>query len=251
MTEVLNIIEDSRLSNIVIIFLEAENEGNIGAIARAMKNFSLNRLILVNPKAEIGDTARMMAMHGEDVLNKTKKVSSLEEAIRDADFIIGTTAISGGDYNILRVNIPPEDMGDIAGLRGKICIIFGRESRGLSNEELDRCDSIITIPSSSKYPTLNVAQAATIVFYELFKAFQSHRQIKYRKADRIEKEKLIDYFKELLERTNYPVRKQYIALRIFKNILGRSFISGRESHTLMGVFRRALKMLSKINCESE
>jgi len=248
---VLTIIKDSKLSNIAIIFLEAENEGNIGAIARAMKNFNLNKLILVNPKAEIGDTARMMAMHGEDILDKTKNVSSLEEAIRDADFIIGTTAISGGDYNILRVNVPPEDMGNIVGLRGKICIMFGRESRGLSNDELDRCDSIITIPSSSKYPTLNVAQAATIVFYELFKAFQSHRQTKYRKADRIEKEKLIDYFKELLRRANYPVRKQYIALRIFRSILGRSFISGRESHTLMGVFRRALKMLSKTNCESE
>lgn len=239
----LTIIKDNKLSNIVIIFLGAENEGNIGAIARAMKNFDLNKLVLVDSKVEIGDIARMMAMHGEDVLNKTRNVSSLEEATKDADFIIGTTAISGGDYNILRVSVPPEDMGDIVGIRGKICIIFGRESRGLSNEELDRCDSIITVPSSSKYPTLNVAQAATIVFYELFKAVRSHRHIKYREADRIEKEKLVDYFKELLRRTSYPVRKQYIALRIFRSILGRSFISGRESHTLMGVFRRALKML--------
>lgn len=243
MIEVLTIIKDNKLSNIVIIFLGAENEGNIGAIARAMKNFDLNKLVLVDSKVEIGDIARMMAMHGEDVLNKTRNVSSLEEATKDADFIIGTTAISGGDYNILRVSVPPEDMGDIVGIRGKICIIFGRESRGLSNEELDRCDSIITVPSSSKYPTLNVAQAATIVFYELFKAVRSHRHIKYREADRIEKEKLVDYFKELLRRTSYPVRKQYIALRIFRSILGRSFISGRESHTLMGVFRRALKML--------
>ncbi|MFX1486847.1 MAG: RNA methyltransferase [Promethearchaeota archaeon] len=239
----MTIIKDNKLSNIVIIFLGAENEGNIGAIARAMKNFDLNKLVLVDSKVEIGDIARMMAMHGEDVLNKTRNVSSLEEATKDADFIIGTTAISGGDYNILRVSVPPEDMGDIVGIRGKICIIFGRESRGLSNEELDRCDSIITVPSSSKYPTLNVAQAATIVFYELFKAVRSHRHIKYREADRIEKEKLVDYFKELLRRTSYPVRKQYIALRIFRSILGRSFISGRESHTLMGVFRRALKML--------
>ena len=215
----LTIIKDSKLPDIDIIFLGAENEGNIGAIARAMKNFDLNNLILVNPKAEIGDTARMMAMHGEDVLEKTQNVSSLEEAIKDADFIIGTTAISGGDYNILRVNVPPEDIGNIVGLKGKICIMFGRESRGLSNDELDRCDSIITIPSSSKYPTLNVAQAATIVFYELFKAFQSHRQTKYRKADRIEKERLIDYFEDLLRRTSYPIRKQHIALRIFKSVL--------------------------------
>lgn len=244
-------IKDNKLSNIAVIFLGAENEGNIGAIARVMKNFDLSKLILVDSKVEIGDTARMMAMHGEDVLDNAKNISSLEKATRDADFIIGTTAISGGDYNILRVNVPPEDMANIVGVRGKIYIIFGRESRGLSNDELNRCDSIITIPSSSKYPTLNVAQAATIVFYELFKAFQSERQTKYREADRIEKEKLVDYFKELLRRTNYPIRKQYIALRIFKSILGRSFISGRESHTLMGVFRRALKMLQKMNCESE
>jgi len=222
---------------IKVVFVEPESEGNVGAIARIMKNFGFKELILVNPKTELGGEARAFAMHGIDILENAKIVDSFQDAVKDADFIVGTTAIKGSDYNILRVSITPDQLTSISDISGTVAFIFGRESSGLKNDELDKCDLLVSIPTAPEYPTLNVSQSAAIILYEVFKILKKC-ETRFREANNVEKNILLTYFEDILKKINFPKHKRYIAFRAFRNIIGRAFISGREAHTLIGVFRR-------------
>jgi len=231
---------------ITVIFLGAENEGNIGSLARVMKNFGLAKLILVSPKVRIGKDAIKAAMHAQDVLRSAKIVEKFEDVIKNVDFVVGTTARLGWNYNVLRTPVYPDQLSRLKEVKGKVAIVFGRESSGLTNEELNKCDIVLTIPANPEYPTLNITHAAAIIFYEIFKMFKKSQAERYRCASRIEKEKILEIFHELLREIGYPQEKTQIAFRIFRNIIGRSFISGREAHTLMGVFRRTIMVLKRL-----
>ena len=231
---------------VIVIFLGAENEGNIGSLARVMKNFGLYRLILVSPKAKIGVKAFKSAMHAQDVLKSVKVLESFDKAIEDVDFVIGTTARLGWNYNVLRTPIFPDQLSILREREGKIAIVFGRESSGLTNEELNKCDVILTIPANPEYPTLNITHAAAIIFYELFKILRKSMTERYRCATKVEKDKILEVFGELLEEIEYPSEKLQIAFRVFRNIVGRAFISGREAHTLIGVLRRTVTLIKRL-----
>ncbi|MEM3615414.1 MAG: TrmH family RNA methyltransferase, partial [Candidatus Methanomethylicia archaeon] len=168
------------------------------------------------------------------------------------DFMVGTTSKSGHDYNVARMSITPkmlvESMKDV---KGNIGLIFGRESIGLKNEELKLCDIIVTIPTSKMYPSLNLSHAVAIILYELSSSQLSSRQEGFREASRIEKEKLLEYFSKILETLNIPSHRKERAFIIFKHVIGRAFISGREAYTLMGVFRHILLELNKLCNKSD
>ncbi len=147
---------------ISVALLEIQNPGNLGAIARVMKNFDVKDLILINPKCKINQEAIDRASHAKNILKKAKvKPFSY---LKKFDYIIGTTAKLGNNHNIPRTSLPLEKIK-----AKKAVILFGREDRGLSNKEIKKCDLITTIPSSKKYPTLNISHAAAIVLYEIFK----------------------------------------------------------------------------------
>jgi tRNA/rRNA methyltransferase len=208
-----------------------------------MKNFGFEELYLVNPRLDLDklSTAHGFAMHAKELLKDINVVSSLEEACAGVDTIIGTTAIvASAISNPLRVPIPPEELQNMIDLNGKTAIVFGREGTGLTNEELNNCDVVVTIPSSKKYPTLNIAQAAAIILYSIFRLKKGRQHARFRAASQIEKDKLFEYFSRLLEKIGFMEAKRPIAVRIFRNIIGRAFISGRECHTLLGVFRKLL-----------
>ena len=227
-----------------VIVLEPENAGNVGAIARVMKNFSLEELVLVNPKFEDMLEAEIRTMHGKDVLKNMKIVSNFEESIADVDFIVGTTAKTGMNYNVLRTTITPDLLVErLANVNGKIALLFGRESMGLTNEELVRADIIVTIPASG-YSTLNVSHAAAIIFYEIYKSQAHKKKGSPRASSKLEKEKALEYFSLILEDIKYPSFKYKIAERVFHNVISRAFISGREIYTLIGVLRRIHSFLS-------
>ncbi|MFB0560618.1 MAG: RNA methyltransferase [Candidatus Lokiarchaeia archaeon] len=232
---------------IKVIILEPENAGNIGAIARAMKNFALEELIIVNPKFENMFEAEVRAMHGTDVLKNMKIVKNFDKAISDVDFIVGTTAKTGMNYNVLRTAMAPELLVEkLVNLDGKIALLFGRESSGLSNEELEKADIVVTIPASS-YSTLNISHAASIIFYEIYKNQAYKKKGAPRASSKKEKEKALEYFRLILKDIRYSSFKYRIAERVFHNVISRAFISGREIHTLIGVLRRIHSFLSSKN----
>jgi TrmH family RNA methyltransferase len=232
------------MTEIKVILVEPKFEGNIGAIARAMKNFGLSDLTLVNP-CEIGDDCLSRAKHAKDVVENAEIQKEIGPALEGLDYIVGTSGVdSDSDKKHLRHNLTPKEFAaKITEITGNIGIMFGRENYGLYNEELMHCDTVITIPSSKEYPILNLSHSASIIFYEMF---QTHSEKKMKKeASGFEKDKMMKHFAGVLEAINYPEHKREKTAVMFQRILGRAVLTKWEFHTLMGVFSRTLNTLSK------
>ncbi len=223
-----------------VVLIEPESGGNIGSVARAMKNFGLKDLWLVNPKARIDEAARAMAAHAIDVLEGAKNVGALREAIRDVDLVIGTTSKpSFGRSNLKRIPLAPEELAERLGrAKGAVALIFGRESIGLTNEEVEQCDLIVSIPASEEYPVLNVAASAAIILYEIHRGF-SMGWPRRRIASEDIKRRLEDRLLDLAELAGIPSHRAKLASRALRNVVSRSFATEREASLLLGVLRKA------------
>jgi len=226
-----------------VVLVEPEHEGNIGSVARLAKNFGVEELWIVNPKTELGVESRVYAVHAKELIENAVVVKNLKEAFRGVNFIIGTTAIAAKrTTNVLRMPVTPEELGEkAASVKGKIAVLLGRESKGLSNRELDRCDVIVTIPTSPVYRTLNVASAAAIILYELWKAKLQSPRGYFEEAGQDERMRLVRFFDRLSEESRLPVFKRRLATKAFHNVISRAFVSKREATLMMGVLRRASK----------
>jgi tRNA/rRNA methyltransferase len=225
-----------------VVLLEPEKPGNIGSVARAMKNFGLGDLWVVHPKVQIDGESRAYAMHGLDILTSAHIVATLDEAIKNMDLVVGTSAVTArSTSNLSRIATTPREFAaNVAGSKGSIALVFGRESSGLSNQEVEKCDFMVTIPASHDYNVLNIASAASIVFYELF---QIRAQRKFELASVASKHRLLAEFSRLVRSSNLQPHKRKLAERAFRNIISRSFISKRETSLLVGVFRRSVAKL--------
>jgi TrmH family RNA methyltransferase len=156
------------LSRVIIVLVEPTHPGNIGATARAMKNMGLRRLHLVSPQRFPSADATSRASGADDLLESAVVFSSLDEAIADCKLVVGASARL---REIPWPEITPKACADLVAqqsIGGEIAILFGREHSGLTNQELDRCQYILTIPCNPEFSSLNIAAAVQIVTYELF-----------------------------------------------------------------------------------
>ena len=228
-----------------VVLVEPKNDGNVGAVARAMRNFDVAELVLVKP-CTLGEEARRRAMHGVGILESARTVETLDAAIKGADLIVGTSGIdTRSEKRFTRIAVTPEELAArIAPLAGTVALLFGREDFGLFNEELLRCDLLVTIPASTEYSILNVSHAAAIVLYELFavKASSQSRLV----ASGFEKEALHRAFDALLDATNYPAHKRDRTKVMFRRLVGRAVPSKWDFHALMGVLERARKRIRRL-----
>ncbi len=230
--------------NVRVVLVAPEHEGNVGAIARLMKNFGLSRLYLVNPQVKLENDAYTRAVHAGDVLAAAAIVDALDEALVGADWVIGTTAVvATKSSNLRRTAITLDELATrLPRQRGEAALLFGREGSGLSNRELDRCDVVVSIPSSPTYRALNVASAAAIVFYELWTADITNGGRGYGDAaDAAARQRLLALFTALAMKEGAPPHRRRLAVMAFKNIVSRAFISKREASLLTGVLRRAVE----------
>jgi len=229
-----------------VILVEPEYQGNVGSVARVMKNFGFRKLCLVSPKTIIGDEARSLAAHARDVLEMAAVTDTLDEALEGISYVVGTTSIMAKrPANVARIAITPEELARrIKGVDGKIALLFGRESMGLSNMEIGRCDIVVTIPTDPSYRALNLAVAVAIVLYEIHKSLVGVDTSYTFEAATEDKNRLIHYFGDLLEEMGFPEYRRRIGVRAFRNLIGRAFISKREATILMGVYRKALLSLN-------
>lgn len=226
------------------MLVEPLYQGNVGSVARAMKNFGFSDLVLVNP-CKLEGEARAMSSHARDILESAKRVSSLNEAIKDCSIIIGTTGIAGTRFDLhLRVPgySPREMKGRLAGLDGKVAVLFGREDNGFTKEELKKCDMIMTIPTSGEYPVMNLSHAAAVVLYE----FSSIESGATPLADPFDISLLYEHISELLEDIDYPEHKKEKTDLMLRRILGRACLMPREVQTLRGIIRKIQR-----NCGNE
>jgi len=233
------------LLNLKVVLVEPLYEANVGYVSRVMKNFGIKDLLVVNPLVDLGTESSIFASHAKDVIDNAKISTSLEDAIRGMDIVIGTTARHGkSSRNVLRSTIDPATFAErTIPSQGKTAIVFGRDTTGLSNEELSLCDLVLTIPTNPEYPTLNISHAATVVFYELFKAQRTNKNVSRTGSDREALDRLIGLFNGLIVHGDLPIHKQKLVKRAFHNVVYRSFITKRETSLLMGVFRKNLRLI--------
>jgi tRNA (cytidine32/uridine32-2'-O)-methyltransferase len=155
------------LENIRIVLVNTTHPGNIGASCRAMKNMGLAELYLVEPKKAPDEESVWRAGHALDVLDNIVTTETLDEALEGCGLVIGTSA---RERKIPWPLLNPRDAAAKACAEAeqhKVAIVFGREDRGLTNEELQKCHLHVTIPTNDEYSSLNLAQAVQVIAYEL------------------------------------------------------------------------------------
>ena len=152
-----------------IILIETSNSGNIGSVLRAMKTMGFKNLCLVNPKKFPSDEVKALAANAKDMIDDVVVVDTLDKALSDIDFVVGTSS------RIRKVPWPNEPLNTVAPQINKIIeskinvgILFGREDRGLTNDELQRCNLHMHIPANEEYPVLNLAMAVQVVCYQIY-----------------------------------------------------------------------------------
>jgi TrmH family RNA methyltransferase len=247
-----------------VILISPESSGNIGAITRVMKNFNFNNLTIFNPLEDIdkifSHETHGFAMHGKEVLLNAEVISfekqeqhigKLKEYLKSYDLIIASTAKGKSYTNIKRLAIFPEELRIPAPEKSmNIAILFGKESRGLTNEEISLADILIRIPTSNEYPTLNLSHACGIILYEIFKKITivnigrgKHPVLLADREDRLILYEFIDKLIQKLKIRNYKEKNVYHA---FKNIFERSIMSRKELSLIIGLFSKLASILNNI-----
>ncbi len=222
--------------------------GNLGSVARAMKNTGLKELILVNPVANRNDKAAQdMAVGAKNILAAAKMSNSLADTIKKFNFVYGTSRRQRrSSINWLG---PKEFLQHRQQFSktAKIALLFGNEESGLANEELDHCGAVIHIPTSPDYPSLNLAAAVQILSYECFMATP---QVQYKKKQRLEVaavEAMLQDMETTLEQIQFfRKRDSKTMMRPLRAFFYRSELSAQEIKIFRGVFRKMRWLQGKI-----
>jgi TrmH family RNA methyltransferase len=234
------------MSEFVVILQEPKHEGNIGAVARCMKNFGFYKLYLVN-SPDLSDICYQRAKHAKDLILDAERFESLSDVTKEIDFLVGTTGIVNlNDKHHIRNPITPREFVNYAQrLEHRVGLLFGREDYGLYDNELLECDLLISIPTNKEYPIMNLSHAVAVVLYELASA-ELKFNIKGRKnTSNFERDKLFEQFKEFLVTFDYPKQKRENTEVLFRRFIGRATPSKWEFYTMMGVFGRASNKMKR------
>ncbi len=230
-----------------IVLVEPEGEINVGFVARVMKNFGFYDLALVKPKIKV-EEAIQYASHGADVLKKANVYEDIEEAIRGFSLVVTTSSKVSLGEDLLRIPITVRDFAEkISKIKnGKIAILFGRESVGLTRDEILRSHVLVTIPASEEYPSLNLSHAVAIVLYEIFgELYKMKSQVKtFEQPKPKEMEALLGNIDKAVEALKMPKHKEEKTKLVLKRIIGRALISRHEAYVLSGFFRKVHVLLS-------
>ena len=243
---------NSILSKVNIVLVGTTHPGNIGATARAIKNMGIRNLKLVNPKEFPHETAYFRAKAAKDILDSAIIFSNLEEAIKGSSIVVGTSARSRKVPWPLKT--PRESSQEIISLinncDSKVSIIFGREDRGLTNEELSLCSHHVFIPTDPEYSSLNVSQAVQLMTYELRMTLLSHLEVNLSQewdvplAESQEITNLINHFDQIMKEVDfYDQENPRQLLTRVKRFFRRSGIDHMESNILRGLFSAIQKKL--------
>lgn len=216
-----------------VVLVEPIYEGNVGSVARAMKNFGFTDLVLVRP-CEVGDFGLAMASHAKDLMEGARVVEGIDEAVAGANLVVGTTGVRGlsTDRHLRVPAFSPSELAErLGGTAGVVALLLGREDDGLSRKELALCDIVVSIPTSPEYPIMNVSHAAAVLFYELSAVETGEVNL----AGRDDLARLLARFRIALEKSEYHQHKIDKTMLMLKRIFGRARLTDREVQTLYGV----------------
>ena len=188
----------TNLINIVLV--DTIHPGNIGSVARAMKTMGLKRLSLVNPRVFPSGDANALAGNATDVLENAKIFTSIKDAINESTFVYATSSRDRSiQWPLMDAETAAKDICNEVNSNKEISIIFGKEDRGLTNDELELANKLIEIPANPEYPVLNLAMSAQIISYEILKASSITHNKEWRDYPEVNSKQLqmlIDHFIE-------------------------------------------------------
>jgi len=233
--------------NIRVVLVGTSHPGNIGGVARAMKNMCLSDLVLVSPEAEFpSGKARARASSALDILERTRVVDDLGAAIADCQLVVGASA------RLRAIPWPLVDAREAAknlveqSEQGKVALIFGRENSGLTNEELERCHKLVHIPANLEYSSLNIAAAVQVLTYEIHmaKREQANETLKvsndYPMSTAEEMEGLYAHFEQALETIGfYDPQNPRQLMRRLRRLFNRAQLDSMEMNILRGILAAA------------
>lgn len=235
--------EASLLSRIVVVLDHPQNVVNVAGVIRAMKNMGLSRLRLVRPDEFDPYRIEGIAHRSTDLVEATEIVDTLEEAVADCVFVVGTTARARtANRNYGRPRPLAEEMLERAA-GGPVALVFGREDRGLTNEGLDLCHRIGIIPTAPDYSSLNLAQAFLVFGYELFVASgEGEEELPEGRratdpATQEEMERMYEALRTGLGRIEFykGTRRDTAVVRTLRTILGRAELDRREARLIQAI----------------
>ena len=234
-------------SNINIVLVNTSHPGNIGSTARAMKTMGLKNLILVNPKKFPSDIANAQAVGCIDILDNATITSKLRDALSISKLTIGFSARSR------KSNIPPLSMDGLMLMLGKyidenVSIVFGNEQSGLSNEDLQLCNYIVSIPTDGAYTSLNLASSVQIFSYEYFKSRDTEPSTSklLNLASHSSKHRLIDKFLSIMFYLDIITEKNKKSLiQNIHIIFNKSNFTENEVNLYHGILTKIAKALKK------
>lgn len=226
-----------------VVLVGIEGSVNLGFIARTCVNFGVDDLYLVNPAADLGEAIRYSAKAGE-YLRKAVIVNDLLDAVKGVDLVAATTAKGYSVGDVVRQAVPLRDFIEmIKGRVSKLAILFGRESTGLTREELGYADVLVTIPANPEYPVLNVSQAVAVVLWEVWNIRGIQADNVPPAADREEIELILRLMRSISEKTLINEEKVGRVMEIWKKVVHRSRLSKYEAKLINYWLRKILGKL--------
>ena len=228
-----------------LVIVEPEGAYNVGFISRLVKNFEVDEFYIVNPKCDLEEAKKFSARGIEVLEKKVKIVSSFDDAIKDADIKIATSSIADNKGDLIRKSIRPWDLEKFISNDKRTALIFGRESVGLTREEIMKSDFLLFIPANPEYPVLNLSHAVSIVLYEVWRIKSRGSNSSYISADVI---KLIEmYSREIIglimeTKSKEEIEKMNI---LFKRVLLKGVNDNEEGMALVRLLRKIYVKLGK------
>lgn len=227
------------LSQFSVVLVEPLYGGNIGSVARAMKNMGIESLILVKPKQYRSQECEWMAKGSTDILDRAILCDSLQEAIGSFAVTVAVTRRLG---KFCRPDFTPRQMVKVVSslaMNNRIALIFGREDSGLSRQETAACQYVVNIPTSEEMPSLNLAQAVLLLCYELFQASIETPDFSVRRlAENENLELFYEHMEQTLTRLGFMVTQNPDhTMSLMRRIFSRSELDERDVRLLRGVFR--------------
>lgn len=231
------------MKNIRIVMVQTSHPGNIGAAARAMKNMGLSELVLVAPHEYPSPEADARASGADDVLAGARVTETLAEAVGDCGIVIGSSA------RLRTIAWPLLDPREAATLavseahRSPVALVFGRESSGLSNEELDLCTHLVHIPTDPAFSSLNVAMAVQVISYEIRQASAGggrRPQASDELASNAEMEGFFSHLEQALDEFGFTdERRAEKLMRRLRRLFHRAAPASDEVNILRGILSAA------------
>lgn len=212
--------------------------GNLGSIARAMKNFGARELVLVRPEARPDKEAYRLAKHAAEILDKVKTAKTVRSACLGCDFVVGTTGVVNRFRKKIKNCVTPSEIAAMIGKNDTVALVFGSEGVGLTESELNECDVICSIAASKKYPVMNLSHAVAVMLYALTAGVKNIRH--YKPANRQKTRQLEKMFTQIIGRLP-EVRDKDKVGKAFRNVVGRARLADDEAQALFAALNAIKK----------